>query len=68
MILWNSSYIWCYLFLKILENEILMEICLWPHLAMKGLIKYRVKFFFSPKVLEVSDQKLLVDGSESITL
>ena len=22
MILWNSSYIWCYLFLKILENEI----------------------------------------------
>ena len=50
-----------------MKFENFVEICLWPHLAMKGLIKYRVKFFLSPKVLKVSDQKLLVDDSESIT-
>ena len=27
------TFTWCYLFVKILENEI----CLWPHLAVKGL-------------------------------
>ena len=30
---------WCYLFLKILRNEIwdFCRICLWSHLAVKGL-------------------------------
>ena len=33
------TYTWCYLFVKIFDNEIwnLVEICLWPHLAVKGL-------------------------------
>ena len=39
---WNllgSSFMWCYLFLKILRNEIwdFCWICLWSHLAGKGL-------------------------------
>ena len=40
---WNllgSTFMWCYLFLKILRNEIwdFCRICLWSRLAVKGLM------------------------------